>query len=629
MRNAGATVADPMDPMQPRPFRFIFPEGIHVLQILMTRILSLMDSRDRRQFYFLVGLAVVNGVFSMFGVAAILPFLAVVSDPSRIDRSGFLSGLRDLSGLESVQGFTIFLGVLVFLFMLLSVAVRAFTSYMMLGFTRMQTLTLAQALMRHYMSQNYSWFLRRHSSDLAKTILSEVAQVVNQVISGMMRLLANGMMILFMLLFLVALDPGVAVAGFLIFGVSFGLIHMLTRKYISRMGKERLVANGQMYKILNEALSGIKNVKLRGLEGSYLGRFETPARKVADSQVKVGVLSELPRHLLEVVAFGGMILFILWLLAVRQGDIADVIPILGVFALAAARMFPTLQQFFSALSMIRFGRPALDQLYDELSGSDESGRRTAADVPAIGLRSRLQLDEVGFAFPDTDHTVLQDISLAVEAGTTVGIVGTTGAGKTTLVDLLLGLLPPTSGTISVDGAEITPGNVRGWQKSVGYVPQDIFIVDDTVAANIAFGVPPEKIDREAVVRAAKVAELDAFVTEQLPQGYDTTVGERGTRLSGGQRQRLGIARAIYLDPDLLILDEATSALDTVTEMAVMDAIHRFGGERTIVMIAHRLSTVRNCDIIFMLERGHLVASGRYDDLVAGSTRFRALHDATT
>ena len=599
------------------------------MHTLILRILALMDRRDRRRFYFLIGLAIVNGAFSMFGVAAILPFLAVVSDPSRIDNNGFLSGLRDLSGFETVQSFTILLGVLVFLFMLLSIGVRAVTSYMMMAFTRMQTLTLARALMLNYMSQGYSWFLSHHSSDLAKTILSEVAQVVNQVITGIMRLLANGMMILFMLLFLVALDPAVALVGAVIFGASFGVIHMLTRRHISRMGKERLVANGQKYKILNEALGGIKNVKLRGLEDAYVSRFEVPARLVADNQVKVGVLSELPRHVLEVVAFGGMILFILWLLAARQGNIADIIPLLGVFALAAARMFPILQQFFGALSMIRFGQPALDQIHDELVGSDASGHRQPSDIPAIALRSRLVLEEVCFAFPDTEYPVLHDISLAIEAGTTVGIVGATGAGKTTLVDLLLGLLPATSGTMSVDGVEITPKNVRGWQKSVGYVPQDIFLVDDTIAANIAFGIAAEEIDHEAVVRASKVAELDNFINEHMPEGYDTFVGERGTRLSGGQRQRVGIARAIYLDPDILILDEATSALDNVTEKAVMEAVHSLGGGRTIVMIAHRLSTVRHCDTIFMLDRGHLVASGKYDDLVAGSTRFRALHEATT
>ncbi len=599
------------------------------MHTLMTRILALMDRRDRRRFYFLIGLAIVNGAFSMFGVAAILPFLAVVSDPSRIDNNAILSTLRDLSGFESVQGFTIFLGVLVFFFMVLSTFIRAGTSFLMMSFTRMQALTLARALLRHYMAQGYSWFLTHHSSDLAKTILSEVSEVVDRVITGTMRLLSNGMMILFMLTFLVALDPQVAFVGAAIFGVSFGLIHFVTRKQISRMGKERLIANGQKYKILNEALGGIKNVKLRGLEKAYVGRFEVPARTVANNQVRVGVLAELPRHFLEMIAFGGMILFLLWLLAEREGDVAAVIPLLGVFALAAARLFPTLQQFFGALTMIRFGRPALDQLHDELVGGSAARVRRLPDADPIELRERIVFDKVSFAFPESDYPVLRDISLSIEAGSTVGIVGPTGAGKTTLVDVLLGLLPPTSGTMSVDGVSITPDNVRGWQKSVGYVPQDIFLVDDTVAANIAFGVPPEKIDRDAVVAAAKVAELDGFINEHMPQGYDTFVGERGTRLSGGQRQRVGIARAIYLDPDILILDEATSALDNVTEKAVMEAVHRLGGDKTIVMIAHRLSTVRNCDVIFLLERGTLVAADSYDGLVAGSTQFRAFHEATT
>jgi len=364
------------------------------------------------------------------------------------------------------------------------------------------------------------------------------------------------------------------------------------------------------------------------LERSYVDRFQKPAAQLARNEAALQIISEVPRHLLEVIAFGGMILFVLWLLATRDGMIGDVVPILGVYAFAAARMFPTIQQLFGSLSALRYGKPALDNLHAELSGPPPGDLRRGGDLPAIPLRRTLELDHVSFGFPGSDRPALHDLTMTIRANTTVGIVGSTGAGKTTAVDLILGLLPAQKGHLKIDGQVIDEDNVRAWQKSVGYVPQDIYLVDDTVAANIAFGALPQDIDHAKVETAARVAELHDFVMDQLPEHYDTRVGERGTRLSGGQRQRIGIARAIYNDPDILIFDEATSALDNLTEKAVMDAVRKLGSSKTIVMIAHRLSTVRNCDTIFLLENGRLVAADAYDNLVQKNDRFRALHEAT-
>lgn len=591
------------------------------------KIYDLLDPRERRQFRLLIVMMVMMGLSNMLGVASVLPFLAVISNPEAVENSRALSWLYEASGVGRMSEFLILLGVLVFLFMLLTTLIRVGTFYAMTRFIKMRTLSLAMALMKHYLGHPYVWFLSRHTSDLGKTILTEVNQVVNGPLSAAMKLLANSVMIAFLAVFLIIMEPVAALGAAVLFGGSYGVIFLLARRKLTRMGKERVEANRARFQIMQEAMGGIKTVKLMSLERGYLDQFREPARKMAKNEASLAIISELPRHLLEVIAFGGMILFVLWLLATREGMITDVIPILGVYAFAAARMFPTIQQLFASVSALRFGRPALDSLHAELTEPNKDVGR-GADVPAIPLRKSLELDRVSFAFPGSERPALRELSLAIEANTTVGIVGSTGAGKTTAVDLLLGLLHAQSGTLKVDGQIIGEHNVRAWQKSVGYVPQDIFLVDDSVAANIAFGTLRNDIDMDRVETAAKVAELHDFVMEQLPRGYETQVGERGTRLSGGQRQRIGIARAIYNNPDVLIFDEATSALDNLTEKAVMDAVKRLGKTKTIIMIAHRLTTVRNCDKIFLLEHGRLVAADRYEMLVKKNDRFRALHEAT-
>jgi ABC-type multidrug transport system fused ATPase/permease subunit len=322
-----------------------------------------------------------------------------------------------------------------------------------------------------------------------------------------------------------------------------------------------------------------------------------------------------------------MILLVMILLLQRGADLAAMIPTLGVIAAAGLRLIPALQQIYQLFTAMRQGAATLASVHRDMTGLDQEHfrhRSQRENVPARPLRRRLDLEGICFAYPGTDRSALRGLDLTIEANTTIGIVGGTGAGKTTLVDIMLGLLDPAEGVMRVDGEPITPETRRAWQKTLGYVPQTIFLSDGTVAENIAFGLPPDRIDHAAVERAARVAALHDFVTTELPEGYNTRVGERGVRLSGGQRQRVGIARALYHDPAMLILDEATSALDNLTERAVMEAVHNITGQKTIVMIAHRLSTVRNCDRIFLLRNGRVAASGRFEDLVRADDEFRRM-----
>ena len=460
---------------------------------------------------------------------------------------------------------------------------------------------------------------------MGKSLLWEIDKVVGEVLVPAVRILAYAVSVFFIFLFLMFVAPWIALISVAVLGAAYAFIFSLVRRLLTRVGTRRAEANAMRYHISQEALGGIKDVKLLGLEDSFVSQFKAPARKLADSNIKGQVVSEMPRHLMEAVAFGGMISVILGLLLLGSGEVEEIVPIIGVFALAGFRLFPAVQEIYRALTVIRFARPLLDSIHHDVVETRRGNvTRRKSNAVAMPLQRRLELVDLHYNYPKAERVALSGVNLSIDANQTVGVVGGTGAGKTTLVDIVLGLLVPAQGQMIIDGEVLTAENIPDWQANIGYVPQQIFLIDDSVAANIAFGIPAEQRDQAAIERAARLAELDAFVREQLPDGYQTKVGERGVRLSGGQRQRIGIARALYHDPDVLILDEATSALDNVTERAVMDAVRNLGHAKTIIMIAHRLTTIRGCDRILLLDGGRLVAEGTYDQLLEHSETFRRL-----
>ncbi len=588
-------------------------------------IWAVLAPSERRRFLALMGLSVLAGLMEMIGVAAILPFLQVVSDPGIIARNAYLDWVNTTLGFASPHDFSIFLGVMVLVLVLLSLTVRALTMYATTRFGVMRAFSISTRLLDRYLHQPYTWFLSRHSADIGKTVLNEVNTMVGSCILPAMRLIAALVTVVFVGAFLFVVEPAIALGAALVLGGAYGGIYMGLRQLLRRTGQARLVANKKRFHSVQEATGGLKELKMMGLERTFLNRYRPAAYDFARHQARANILSQMPRFLLEGIAISGVVMILLWLMIRDGGNVDQMLPTMGVLAMAALRLLPALQQVFAQLATIRFYTPALENIHEDLTGLALPSRTegdAAISVPA--LTQALELREVEFAYPGTEMSALRGLSLTIPALSTVGIVGGTGAGKTTAVDVILGLLHPDSGTLVVDDVEITPANLRSWQNRLGYVPQHIFLSDGSIAANIAFGLPPEKIDMAEVERAARMASLHDFVLDELPQGYDTHVGERGVRLSGGQRQRVGIARALYHDPDVLIFDEATSALDNLTERAVMDAVHKIGGQKTIVMIAHRLSTVRACDTIFLLDHGQLVAQGSYDDLIAGNETFRRM-----
>ncbi|SET40834.1 ABC transporter ATP-binding protein [Oceanicella actignis] len=590
-------------------------------------VLDMLTPAERRRFGLLLVMILAMGIIEAAGVASILPFLAVVSRPELTRENAVLRSLYELGGFESDESFLVALGAAVLGVILFNLAVKTATFYAMNRFAQMRAYSIASRLLTGYLSQPYAWFLNRHGADLAKSVLAEVDVVVNGAVLPAIKVIAYGAIVLFLVALIVAIDPFVALTAAAAVGGAYALVYLAARRLLARIGAERVRMNRARFRAAHETLGGIKEIKVLGLEAPAARRFRAPAERLARIRTLVAVIGELPRQLLEAILFGGMMALLLHMLLTREGGIAQIVPTLGLYAFAGARLFPAMQQLYRDLTALRFSLPTLEAMHADLMATAPRGAPPPLPEPPerpLGLRRALELRGVSYVYPEAGRPALRGLDMTVPARTAVGLVGGTGAGKTTAVDVILGLLEPQEGALIVDGARIGPEQLRAWRRSIGYVPQQIYLADDSVAANIAFGVPPERIDMEAVRRAARIAELHDFVERDLPEGYATNVGERGVRLSGGQRQRIGIARALYHDPDVLVLDEATSALDNLTERAVMDAVRNLGRAKTIIMVAHRLSTVRGCDRIYLLEGGRVAASGTYDELIATSPAFRAL-----
>jgi ATP-binding cassette, subfamily B, bacterial PglK len=589
------------------------------------KLRNVLGARQRRNTVLIFAMMVILGLLEAGSVASIMPFLAVLMHPGIVQSNTYLAALYSRLAFSDTNAFLVFLAAVVFVVVVGRIAFTALTQYALVRYSAGLNYFLSAWLLEKYLRQPYVWFLDHHSSDLGKSILAEVDQVVDQSLTPGLQVIAQAIVTMSIVTVLMSAAPAMTVSIMLVLGGAYTAVYLGVRNYLSRMGHERLAGNRERFKTIQEVLSGIKEVKVNGLETAYLQKFRAAADRVARRKATSNIIGQLPRQVFEAVTLGGMLIVLMMMLARSQDDISKVVAIVGLYSFAGLRLLPALQIIYLSLTKITFGRAGLDALHADLTmASAQNAAARSRDTAPLPLRERLELRDVTFAYPGSSRSALVDVTLSIPARTTVGFVGATGAGKTTIVDVILGLLGPLQGEVLVDGTPIGRDNVRAWQRTIGYVPQHIFLADDTVAANIAFGVPPHKIDMRTVKDAARYAELHAFVTEELPQGYETAIGERGVRLSGGQRQRVAIARALYHDPDVLILDEATSSLDNLTEEAVMDALHNLAHVKTILLIAHRLSTVRACDRIFLLAHGRLEAFGTFDELLTHNAGFKKL-----
>ena len=586
-------------------------------------VIALLSRRHRVRTGLLILLSVLTAAIETLGIASVAPFLAVLTAPDMIESNPYLNAAFRYVG-ESREQFLFMLGLLAFSGLLSGTACRALNNWGQIRFARSVEYALACRLMTGYLHRPYIFFLSRNSADLTKMVLSEATQVVGGFLAPSMAIVSNTIIAAFLLTLLCLVSPVFAVGAAAAIAMTYVGIFLAMRRWLLRLGKARFRANRERYEAASEVFGGIKEIKLLGNENAYLKRFSTAFSRVARAQANSSLAGALPIYALELIVVGGGLMVALYYLG-ATGALTRTLPLIALYLLCARRMLPALQNIFKAVTQIRYSQPVVDRVLEDFSQNDSADDETQTKAKqSLPFEHALVLENVSFTYPKAARAALNGINIEIPMGARVGFVGATGSGKTTTVDLILGLLVPTSGRLAVDGAPIGADNVRAWQANLGYVPQHIYLADDTVAANIALGLPAKRIDQDAVERAGRLANIHDFITEEMPKGYRTMVGERGVRLSGGQRQRIGIARALYYAPRVLLFDEATSALDNRTEKAVMQSLQSLGRDRTMIFIAHRLTTVRDCDIIYLFAGGKIDACGTYDELTATSAEFQSM-----
>jgi ABC-type multidrug transport system fused ATPase/permease subunit len=553
----------------------------------------------------MLALVVLMAMVETLGVLSIMPFLSVLGRPAVIHENAFLSAAYERFNFRGTRDFILALGMASIVLVIASSIFKTITQHVLNRFVHLLRHAISSRLLSRYLHQPYEFFLTRNPSALSKNVLSEVDQLMFQLVQPLSQLLAQGCVVLAMAVLIFVYDPVTATCIIVALGLLYGVIYGFVRKRLGIIGHERATANGQRYQACNEALGGIKDVKITHSAGAYQQQFEQASRQLSRHMATSDTLSQSPLYLVEAAGYS-MLLIIAMVLLLRSNDIAHVLPALGLYGFAAYRMLPAAQVMYRGFAKLRFSSSALQAIHCDLILPEEQIPVTANQLEP---HKEIRLRGICYAYPSTpDKPVFDSFDLTIPAHTSVGIAGKSGAGKSTLMDLLLGLLHPQAGTLSVDGVPITKDNVAAWQRAIGYVPQHIYLADTSVAENIAFGVARKNIDMQAVERAARSAQIHDFIISELLDGYDTKIGDRGVRLSGGQRQRVGIARALYRDPAVLFLDEATSALDSQTEKALNEAIRSLSGNKTIIVIAHKKTSLQHCKQVIFIEPGSKAAS---------------------
>lgn len=560
----------------------------------------------------LLGLMVVGMVLETLSVGLVVPAIALlVQDDLTTTYPGLLPVLEMLGQPTQAQLVAGGMITLVFTYVFKTIYL-GFMAWRQMLFVFGVQADLSQKLFTTYLLKPYTFHLQRNSAQLVLNVINEVQVFTGQGMLPGMLLITEALVIIGVASLLLSVEPAGALAVFSILGLAAWGFNKTIRDRVDRSAVARQHHDGMRLQHLQQGLAGTKDVKMLGREEYFLGEYRRHNLRVSHVGQQQQTLQQLPRLLLELLAVVGLAVVVLTSLA--QGhDIASIVPTVGLFGAAAFRLMPSVNRVLNSAQSLRYVMPAVDMLSEELSGSAVEPEMTeSADVE---FKHAIELADLCFSYPGAHAPALKGLCLKIRKGECIGFIGSSGAGKSTLVDVILGLLEPTEGYVSVDGEDIQR-NLRGWQNTIGYVPQSIYLTDDTLRRNVAFGLPDNRVAELAVQRAIRAAQLDEFVAS-LPDGLDTVVGERGVRLSGGQRQRIGIARALYHDPSVLVLDEATSALDMATEHEVMQAVMALQRRKTIIVVAHRLSTVERCDRLYQLEHGRVVAEGATASMLRG------------
>jgi ABC-type multidrug transport system fused ATPase/permease subunit len=592
-----------------------------ILPNLLVRLWQNLRSRRRRQVVLLMGLMLLSAFSEVVSLGALLPFLGILVAPEHVFAHPIVVDIAQACGITSADQSVFPLTLLFAAAALLAGAIRILLLWGSNRFAFATGADLGIEVYRRTLYQPYLVHVSRNSSEVISGITNKVNGVVFGVLLPLLTLVSSIVLMVAILIALIIIDPMVASLAAVGFGASYALITRISRQRLHRNSQRIAYEQTQVVKALGEGLGGIRDVLLDGSQSVYCDIYRRADHPLRLAQGNNAFIAQSPRYIMEAL---GMLLIaaLAYGLSRQVGGIATALPVLGTLALGAQRLLPALQQTYYAWANIAGSHSSLADTIAMLDQPLPS--ELLQPVPmALIMQSAIRFDAVRFRYNTRGPWVLDGLNLTIPKGARVGFIGRTGSGKSTTLDLLMGLLIPTEGKLLVDGQPISGNRLRAWQRSIAHVPQSIYLSDATLAENIAYGVPPDSIDLDRVRQAARQAQIAEFI-ERSPEGYQAYVGERGIRLSGGQRQRIGIARALYKQATILVLDEATSSLDSATEQGVMDAIEGLSGDLTILIIAHRLTTVRRCDTIVELELGKVVAQGTYEQLLTCSFSFRSM-----
>ncbi len=591
------------------------------------KIWYLLNRQERWQAGILVLMMLLGAILEIISIGVLPIFISIVAQPIAAKQNPIAIYLSQTFQLNSHSELVRMMGIfLVGLFFIKS-AYLIFLSYIQNKFIFQKMRSIESKLYRLYMNSAYTLHLNRNSAEMIDYINRETFFAFVGAILPFAIFLTEGLLMIMVGIMLIVFEPIGSISAVLMMGTIGIVYYQIVKKNIAKIGETEQIHAGKMLQWTIQGLSGIKEIKVAGKENFFIYNFNWHAKQFTNAVRTAATIENIPRLALETIAVIAIVgLVLIGLSQGRSG--ASLLSGITLFAVAAFRLLPSVNRILNALTAIRYRSSALDAIYQDIRYLSEEIKRdkklksNPEDAPKIPFDRNLEFRNVTYSYPQSEQLAIPDLSLQIAKGQVVGIVGHSGAGKTTFVDLLLGLLNPTSGQILVDGVDVST-NIKGWRKNIGYIPQSIYLFDDTVKANIAFGYFPEHIDENRIWKVLKVVQLQELIAE-LPQGLNTMVGESGVRLSGGQRQRIGIARALYRNPRLLVMDEATSALDNQTEKAVTDAIERLSKNRTVIIIAHRLTTIQKCDVIYMMGKGQIIARGTYDELLTNSPEFQKL-----
>lgn len=597
---------------------------------MVKELFSLLTPQQLRKFYILQILVVITAFMELVSIASIAPFMALVGKIDLLKEEGFLAHIYNLSGLQNPLDFLFYTGIFVLLTLAVSTLISMFTIWQLSLYASRVGSELADRLYSHYMQQSWLFHASNSSAHLIKQVSSEAPRVTDQIIQPLMTVISKIILAIVISVSIVIYSPVISIVGVVIFSLAYISVYKIVHKKLISNGEKMSSIMTTRFRLMNEGFGGIKDILLLNRHHDFVNRFEESGREFAYARGTNIAIGLVPRYFMELIAFGAMIILVLILIKSHNGDLSAVLPIISVFALAALKLLPALQQVYAGLSQMKGSAAAFEAIKEDLSKSMLANPIKAEDISVsldeIHLHHQITMEDITFTYPNKSIPALNGATMTIKANSLVGIVGSSGSGKSTAIDILLGLLSPDKGRLIIDNTLIDARNKQDWQKKIGFVPQNIFLSEGSIAENVAFGLAEEKIDLTKVTKALELANLNDVINE-LPEGINTTVGERGIQLSGGQRQRIGIARALYHDAEVLVFDEATSALDGITEKYIMDAIHSLNSTKTIILIAHRLKTIQQCDVIYLMEKGHVIDQGTYSELVERNPKFKkmALH----